>query len=331
MGLSLEQSQQTWHELLKVSNIHRNLIEMPYRSWSRVKHSQRLIIIMSSSDSLFFTLPLRLQRLIDDAFDLTANPNYTVYDKIKTNEIIPQQKQTLNDGAGGFLVESYESHPNTSAIEDDSQNKKSRSSISFSLIPSALQLLDLPPDDAEVLSVFKNAATGWSSGSITSLEGLDPQEKFVSREDWRSVCAVLLEHRNSENPSDDERLSRISKSGNLQDVELDSEGYIEPESGTESASSSDEYMEHQIKVRKRVQDHNRQFTSHLAHPPLHLDIERPSRRQKETCLKTYALFFPEVPHDKLADQRIMIKDLQRVLKLLGEKIKAEEVNVILFF
>jgi len=292
---------------------------------------------MPSSDSLFLALPLRLQRLVDEAFDQAADPNYTEHDKVKTRPSLDtQQNQTLNGiGAGGFLVESHKSHLNTSgtSIEDgiiDSQNIHWRSILSLCSIPSALQLLDLPPDDPQVLSVFKNAASGWTSGSIMSLEGLDPQEKYVSREDWRSVCAVLLEHRKGEVSSDDEPLPRMSKSGNWQDVELDSQGY-EPESGSDSAeSSSDEYMEQRMSHRKRVQDQNRQFISRPAHPSLHLDLGHLSSRQKETCLKTFALFFPEVPHHKLADHRIMIKDLQRVSKLLGEKIKAEEVNFSLF-
>jgi uncharacterized protein YeaC (DUF1315 family) len=285
-------------------------------------------MVSSDSLSLFLTLPLSLQRLIDEAFDLTVYPNHAVYDK--ANDTIPQQHLTI--GAGGFFVqsESDASHPNTSTTDEDildRENNKQSLNISLSLIPSALQLLDLPPDDSEVLSVFKNAASGWTSGSISSFEGLNAQEKFVSREDWRSVCAVLLEHRKSET-SGNERLPGISESRNWKDVEFDSEGYIDSGSGPESVeSSSDEYMEHHTRPRK---DQNRQSTSRLAHPPPHLDPTRLSSRQKETCLKTFALFFPEVPHHELADRRIMIKDLQRVSKLLGEKIKAEEVTVIFF-
>lgn len=272
----------------------------------------------------FLTLPLRLQCLIDEAFDLTADPSHTI--DHKANDSIPQQN--LTSGAGGFFIES---RPNTSGttIDDDvlePQNNERQASISLSSIPSALQLLDLPPDDSEVLSVFKNAASGWTSDSITSFEGLNPQEKFVSREDWRSVCAILLEHRRSETASDDEPLPKASKSENWQDVDVDSESsYNDHESGAESAeSSSDEYMEHPIRPQKRVQDQNRQFTSRLT-----LNSRSPSSRQKETCLKTFALFFPDVPHHELADHKIMIKDLQRVSKLLGEKIKAEEVNIVL--
>jgi hypothetical protein len=279
---------------------------------------------MASSD--FLTLPLRLQCLIDEAFDLTTDPSLTVDSKV--NDTTPQQNLTI--GAGGFFIES---HPNTSGttIDDDildRQNNARQASISLSSIPSALQLLDLPPDDSEVLSVFKNAASGWTSDSITTFEGLNPQEKVVSREDWRSVCAILLERRRSEIASDDEPLHKMSKSENWQDVEVDSESYIDHESGADSAeSSSDEYMDHPIRPQKRVQDQNRQFdTSRLT-----LNPTRPSSRQKETCLKTFALFFPEVPHHELADHRIMIKDLQRVSKLLGEKIKAEEVNIVYFF
>ena len=280
---------------------------------------------MASSDSLFLTLPLRLQCLIDKAFDLTANPNHTTYSKAIDSDIIPQQN--LTTGAGGFIVEPYESHP---SISDDilgHQNNERQASISLSSIPSALQLLDLPPDDSKVLSVFKNAASGWTSDSITSFESLDPQEKFVSREDWRSVCAILLEHRSGESSSDDEPMS-MSENG--QDVEF-SESYTDHESSASAESSSDEYMEHHITPQKRVKDQNRQSTSRLARLSLNLNPTRPSSRQNETCLKTFALFFPDVPHHKLTDHRIMIKDLQRISKLLGEKIKAEEVNMKLFF
>jgi hypothetical protein len=79
-----------------------------------------------------------------------------------------------------------------------------------------------------------------------------------------------------------------------------------------------------------VQDQNRHRIPGPAHLPLQLDLAHTSSRQKETCLKTFALFFPDIPHHQLADHRIMIKDLQRVSKLLGEKIKAEEVNFIFF-
>lgn len=278
---------------------------------------------MSSSDSLFLTLPLRLQRIIDEAFDLNTDPNSTEYKKIKAK---PPNDQNHGVGAGGFLVENT-----NEPIEDDILDRQNNPwHMPLSSIPSALQLLDLPPDDLEVLSVFKNAASGWTSGSMTSLGEPDPQDKYVSREDWRSVCAVLLENRTSQ-ISDDERLPRVSKSEKRQDVELDSEGYVESESGFDSGeSSSDEYMEHHISRPKRMQNQNRQSTSRPAHLPLHLNLEHLSSRQKETCFKTFALFFPEVPHHKLADHRIMIRDLQRVSKLLGEKIKAEEVNFILF-
>ena len=302
------------------------MIVVPVTSKADTSRHSMGHLIMASSDSLFLTLPLRLQCLIDEAFDLTVDPSHTAHRKATS----PQQNLTV--GPGGFFVESYESRPNSSGttFNDNAlerQNNDRPASISLSSIPSALQLLDLPPDDSEVLSVFKNAASGWTSDSITSFEGMNSQEKFVSRDDWRSVCAVLLEHRSSQISSDDddEPLPRMSKSESWQD---NSDSYMDHESGTDSIeSSSDEYMEQQVRPKKRVKDQNRQFTSRS---PLHLNTTRPSSRQKETCLKTFALFFPEVPHHELADHKIMIKDLQRVSKLLGEKIKAEEVNIVFF-
>jgi hypothetical protein len=46
-------------------------------------------------------------------------------------------------------------------------------------------------------------------------------------------------------------------------------------------------------------------------------------------LNTFALFFPEVPSLELSKQKIMVADIQRVAKLLGEKIKADGVRTFI--
>jgi hypothetical protein len=58
--------------------------------------------------------------------------------------------------------------------------------IPLTLIPTALQILDLPPADEEVLAVFENAARGWGGAQVST------GEEGVSREDFRAVCAALL-------------------------------------------------------------------------------------------------------------------------------------------
>src|SRR6266498_1739508 len=83
------------------------------------------------------------------------------------------------------------------AIDDafDSIAVEEAGQIALDLIPSALQRLDLPPDDEDVLSIFRNAASGWTSSSIKPLVLSDSSGKYISRDDWRAVCAVLLENR----------------------------------------------------------------------------------------------------------------------------------------
>jgi len=53
--------------------------------------------------------------------------------------------------------------------------------------------------------------------------------------------------------------------------------------------------------------------------------KRITRQQKQDCRVAFSLFFPSIPDSSLDQQRISIKDIDRVAKLLKEKIKAEEI------
>jgi len=76
--------------------------------------------------------------------------------------------------------------------------------------------------------------------------------------------------------------------------------------------------------RKRTRNHSLSKNEDLSSDDT--NQRRPlTARQQKTCLTTFALFFPEASEQDLPFQRIMIKDIQRVAKLLGEKIKAEDV------
>ncbi|KAF8156673.1 hypothetical protein B0H34DRAFT_783083 [Crassisporium funariophilum] len=291
---------------------------------------------MTSSDSLFHTLPLHIQRIIDDAFDKTANPNDTTVAKQSetllhhTNEI----SEPANPGGGGFLLETTEPSGGGFFVEEDAPTAQPKmTQLSLDLIPGALQRLDLPPDDEQVLAIFKNAASGWTSGSITSPGSSSVVDQYISRDDWRSVCAVLLEHMGGDDSDDnDNGPEEVSRSpGNMaedEDAEQEDD-YMGRKSGSspsEGDGSSDEYMESNT-PRRRTRT-TQQRTNRRVSPS---DRENSSSsqtlisRQKQTCLNTYALFFPDVPPSELAYQKLMIKDLQRVAKLLSENLKAEEM------
>ena len=85
---------------------------------------------------------------------------------------------------GGFLP------PEPSSADDGELEDDTRAdAIPFSAIPSALQALDLQPDDEDVLAVFRNAATGWENKGGSE----DDAHLLVGRKDWRAVCAALLD------------------------------------------------------------------------------------------------------------------------------------------
>ncbi|KAG6853293.1 hypothetical protein C0991_005388 [Blastosporella zonata] len=162
--------------------------------------------------------------------------------------------------------------------------------IPMSLVPSALQLLDLPPDDDQVLAVFRNAASGWITASSTD-------GGWVSREDWHAVCAVLLEEQ----------------------TDNEADPYLEEDSGDDI---DDEYVDRPSTSTSRPRIHQSSSPSLSPGPFAPRTL---TTRQKQTALDAFSLFFPDVPQADVPKQKIMIKDIQRVAKLLNEKVKADEV------
>ena len=176
--------------------------------------------------------------------------------------------------------------------------------IPLEAVPSVLAELDLAADE-EVLGVFENAATGWkSSGMEVDGEGA----MGVSLEDWRAVCAVLLEGAEADEREESEleevprtRRTRGTTGGGgfLREEDEDEEEY------DESDASSDEFVPERA-------------------APGTLSAE-----QKRAAMDTFALFFPDVEaEDELLRKRIMIKDIQRVSELLKEKLRIEEVSTL---
>jgi len=290
---------------------------------------------MVSSDSLFHSLPKKLQALIDEAFIATVHPNNNEFDK-PTNKSSPHKASSSR--GGGFLLEDNESAGGGFLIGDELENIESEGpetpkQILLDLIPAALQRLDLPPDDPEVLAVFRNAASGWTSASLNTLGIPYSAETYVSRDDWRSVCAVLLESRVLEF-EDGRSLGNFPNSAQM-DGEDDEDAsmtddYVEDNFSSQSDPEEDSDEEYQEAGKNSRRRGNRTGGGKRSISPPQLLSEKsgqPTSRQRQTSLNTFALFFPEVPPLELSEQKLMVADIQRVAKLLGEKIKAEEVSI----
>jgi hypothetical protein len=189
--------------------------------------------------------------------------------------------------------------------------------IPLKRIPAALQMLDLPPTDQEVLEIFRNAAGGW--GGSKDNEG-------VSLKDWRSVCAILLANRNSDDSSiekdtieDDSPLY----GGTSSDLTEENDNYAANSSTSGSEYSGAASAKKPSPPKKRGQGgKSKKKRLQLKDPSEPITL---TRRQKQACREAFSLFFPDVKDEDLASQRIMIKDIVRVAELLKEKITAEEV------
>lgn len=310
-----------------------------------------------SSDSLFSILPRATQKKIDSAFStVTKNrensplpggfisgPGGFIHDaeneQLGGGFILDDSDQgggfIRDEGQGGGFIRD-DDLPSTSGgggFIQDEDDSNVPTHIPLSLIPSALQILDLPPDDDEVLAVFRNAATGWASSSNrVDTRKLGEEDQYVSRDDWRSVCAVLLEHDSGGGKRSDEDVE-MADLGVESDGAADSDEYQQPDD-ERGEDDDDEYIEgpSTSAARRRTRQKARKSLS-LSPPPSPSSSIRPRKftpRQRQTCVDTYALFFPSVTPEELLVQKIMIKDIQRVAKLLNEKLKTEEVRAVCF-
>ncbi|KAJ2997662.1 hypothetical protein NUW54_g7110 [Trametes sanguinea] len=320
-------------------------------------------------DPGFAALPLTLQKRIDAAFDSALGRNGSDKEPARKRRKLEHSLQpggfisedpapggfiAEESAAGGFIVdESSEggfvrdssSPPQGGGFVDDDQADAGQLiHIPLSAIPTALQSLDLPPDDEDVLSVFRNAASGWGERRRTaSHRDEDPEEAFVSRKDWRAVCAALLDP--SAADEEDVDMEDVPADGQVEEkVSLEEtpsnsgEEYVESggaESDAEEGDDSDdEYREGsggfvRQKKAKSGTATNKSRKGRKARATTESDEEDEGRRdltarQKEECRAAFALFFPDVTDEELDKQRIRIKDITRVAKLLKEKITAEE-------
>ena len=253
------------------------------------------------------------------------------------------------DDGGGFIPEPSppQAGPSTSTIpidqDPDAQGDESfpdsDSHIPLSLIPAALQILDLPPDDEQVLLVFKNAASGWTSGPASTRRSpgsAGTTEEVISLRDWRAVCSVLLESNaqdggaDEDNGMDQDRVTRMSDEL-AEDSGGSSEEYVQSDPGGDSDDQypdDDNYSDTQVKrsTRRRSTRANKGFNE-SDEEDVEVKKNRPlTTRQKESSRQAFALFFPSSADTNLEEQRITISDLVRVSKELNEKITYDQVR-----
>ncbi|KAF9652280.1 hypothetical protein BDM02DRAFT_2904977 [Thelephora ganbajun] len=311
--------------------------------------------------------PRKRRRLDDDAlYEKNASGGFIPDDSIEGG-FMPSDSDTLeggfmldepeagggfivddNDDGGGFIPEpSPPAGPSTSTvpIDHDSEVQREESSpdpdshIPLSLIPSALQTLDLPPDDEQVMLVFKSAATGWTSGPASArryARTAGPAEEVVSLRDWRAVCSVLLEPDPQHDGVDDEDDAMDQdRSAQVSDglVEGSSEEYVESDPGGDSDDQypdDDNYSD--IPAKRSTRSTRRRSTrannglDESSEEDVEVKKNRPlTARQKEASRQAFALFLPSSTDTDLEKQRITISDLVRVSKELNEKITYDQM------
>ncbi|KAI9444274.1 hypothetical protein H4582DRAFT_1078814 [Lactarius indigo] len=308
---------------------------------------------MSNDDDVgFLSLTPNLRSRIDNAFHtaLASDQRGSGPFTVGLTHDIPGGFLLDDDDsmAGGFLPPSPPAVVRGSGSERRGDERLSY--IPLSRIPHALQLLDLPPDDDEVLAVFRNAATGWGNDHISALRSTrrgrntvttseegDETEERVSLRDWRAVCAALM---------DDGGDEEGEKEGDDVDIEDEDAGDIDQNSSSGlGESSSDEYHDTSAvaKSRKRPRkstsastpDHKeprktRSRKTQSATPRRGDSISERAAveitpRQRRECLQAFLLFFPGVPEDVAKLRRLGVRELSAAATVLNEKIKTEEV------
>lgn len=273
----------------------------------------------------------QISRKVDRVFDLLASNKDHDTGRLR-------KKRRLDSGAaqpggfvvdddtlGGFIVDDIQ--PSSDASEPPEETD----TIQFNKIPDALQLLDLPPDDAEVLSVFRNAASGWSGGNAEEIA----ETAMVTRNDFRSVCLVLLGGEDGDQDVDEELTSPLAPT---EEIDGASDVYREPsfssltedEEDQEKDDDDDDDEDYEpVPQSKSPSKGRRKKGKRGSQSETDEDFSEPrqlSRRQKEVSLDSFQLFFPTVKRQVLPSQRIFLKDLIRVAESLREKIKSDDVS-----
>jgi hypothetical protein len=253
-------------------------------------------------ESIFSSLPASTRRRIDRAFDTIAQlgqqnaPSSTVINQLSGEHLseVP---------AGGYILEDTPQsgfHTTTNLNEESSASLPETLYIPLSEIPTALEILDLQTDDPEILSVFQKAASDWGTK--------DDDRKLVSKDDFRSVCAVLLEGEEAVGETD---------------LIFESDEYREDHT-SEDDDDDDEYIDQQSTKTQRKPG---RVVNHASSKSSNQNSVSPSRpEQINECRRTFSWFFPSISNSDLDGQKLTIEAVARVAEDLKQPIKVEHVS-----
>lgn len=274
----------------------------------------------------FFALPISTQRKIDKAFDYALR-------SINQNTKLIAENPSYGSNSPGENIK-----------------------MPYSVVHLALKFLNLPQDDEDILMVLRKAAQGWHEGP--SAEGNVSQatvaDGFISRKDWRAVCAVLfdapLEHETSSPYGDAEERHHPEYEGENQDnadIEDLQGGYVVQHTHQESSIGSDIYRGDQLAGSTdsyvsqdsddtydagdgdansdTPSDFARRYGSRSSSTK-EKQVEGLKLHQKHAALEAFALFFPSYTSEAaIIAKRLTVEDLDRAAKSLRENSQLEEV------
>ena len=312
---------------------------MVHNSNEPLSASFRFLLVSTGSLGLLLTV-MSLRARIDDAFYSALHPQ----NRPSHEPVEAPGGFLLDENLGGFFPTS----PSASGHETGyvgPERDEQFSYIPLSRIPHALQLLDFPPDDEEVLAVFRNAATGWEDDEpsrrmahrhkrdpTSTSEDNDVTEGRVSLTDWRAVCGAVMGEAGDD--EDDREGSSVINGDEILDATGEDSS---PELEESSGESSDEYRITEPRSRKRsrksaatsrkTRARKTQFTMTRRQSPLSpsTGVEITPRQRRE-CLKAFLLFFPGVPEEEAQHRRLGVREVNAAATVLKEKIKTEEVR-----
>ena len=296
---------------------------------------------------------MSLQQRIDNAFyDAQSRPSHDAGGFLLDDN---PGGFLLDDNPGGFLPPSPSNFGQESGHRPEQDERPSY--IPLSRIPHALQLLDLSPDDEQVLAVFRSAASGWEDeppsrqtahrrqhGPTATSEDNDVTEGRVSLRDWRAVCAALMDDGGDEDQDEDVRDGSAVDDNDDENLNVTGE-YSSPELEESSGESSDEYRITEAKSRKRSRKPaaatgqragaTRKTRAKGKTPSAAMRQRSPlspstsaeiTPRQRRESLQAFLLFFPGVPEEVAKRRRLGVREVNAAATVLNEKIKTEEVR-----
>lgn len=340
LGKSFVQSERTFERVIAIQN---NVFSSFF---------SRAAFIMSESnvddDVGFLSLAPNLRSRIDNAFHTALGSGAITVG-------------LTHDAPGGFLIDDDDSiaggflpaSPPAHTIENERERDERPSYIPLSRIPHALQLLDLSPDDEDVLAVFRNAATGWEDdhisvprstrhrrNTVATIDESDETDECVSLRDWRAVCAALMDDGRDEEGAGDVDIDVDDE--NAGDIDQNLSSDLEES----SCESSDEYHDVDTVAKSRKRPRMSTSASTAGHKATRKPRQRKTQsttprwgdsvsasapfeitpRQRRECLQAFLLFFPGVPEDVAKLRRLGVRELSAAATVLNEKIKTEEVR-----